>query len=391
MALVLGMALAVSAAGCGDDDGSSGGATAPSEGEGTTVASEPGSVASEVSSSSMGSGTTDANAATDATRPTTASSSQPATNDGEWDAVVAAAGEEGSVTIYSAQPLDPLNAMVDRFEQAYPDINVDIARLTDGDLGAKIEVEKQSGQYLADMWVTSSQTLIEPKAAEGGWMVPPTGPGFNAEGYLPEYLHDGGPFEVGAALLTFGWNTAQYPSGLEDYTGLLDPELAGGRIAVIDANCCPAAVDFYLYLEETYGVDFVEQLAAQEPLIYPSALPIGEALGSGEVAAAAFTLPLTTQMAAGAPVDFGLAETTWGTRFLGALVDGAPHPNAAQVLANFMVSADAQEVLAKDQSAVLPDIPGALTTNDRVRVQDPTALTPEKVAEYQAHWNKMFK
>ena len=222
-------------------------------------------------------------------------------------------------------------------------------------------------------------------------MVPPTGPAFTAEGYLPEYLHDGGSFEVGAALLTFGWNTDQYPKGLKDYTDLLDPQLAGGRIAVIDAMCCSAAVDFYMYLEETYGKDFVAKLAAQKPRIYPSALPIASALGSGEVDAAAFTLPLVTQKATGAPVDSGLAEKTWGTRFYGALVAGAPHPNAAQLLANFMVSADGQAEIAKNLSAVLPNIPGALTTNDRVRVQDPAALTPEKVAAYQAGWNAMFK
>ena len=119
------------------------------------------------------------------------------------------------MTIYSSQPLDPLTAMAERFEEAYPDIDVEVVRLTDGDLGAKIDVEKQTGQLIADMWVTSSQALVEPKAAEGGWMVPPTGPGFSAEGYLPEYLHEGGYFEVGAALLTFGWNTDRHPAGLD--------------------------------------------------------------------------------------------------------------------------------------------------------------------------------
>jgi hypothetical protein len=60
-------------------------------------------------------------------------------------------------------------------------------------------------------------------------------------------------------------------------------------------------------------------------------------------------------------------------------------------LADFMVSADGQAEIAKNLSAVLPNIPGAMTTNDRVRVQDLAALTPEKVAAYQAGWTAMFK
>ncbi len=47
----------------------------------------------------------------------------------------------------------------------------------------------------------------------------------------------------------------------------------------------PSIVDFYLWLEETFGEEYVEQLAALAPRIYPSSLPIGEALGSGEISA----------------------------------------------------------------------------------------------------------
>jgi iron(III) transport system substrate-binding protein len=312
-------------------------------------------------------------------------------SDSDFQTVISAAEEEGSITIYSSQPLDPLNELAAAFEEEYPGIDVEVVRGTDGELTTRIETEHQTGSITADMWVTSSQGAIDPKGAEGGWFVAPVGPHFEADGYLDEYFHEGDYFEVGAAILTFGWNTDEVPNGLEDFTDLLDPDLAGGRIAVIDANCCPAAVDFYLYLEEVYGEEFVEELAAQEPRIYPSALPIGEALGAGEVAAAAFTLPLVAQQAAGAPVDFAIADQAWGTRFFGALIDGAPHDNAAQVFADFMVSPDGQEIIAANQSSVLPDTPGALTSNDRVREQDLAQLTPEVVAQYQTEWNALFQ
>jgi iron(III) transport system substrate-binding protein len=325
-------------------------------------------------------------------RPTTTAASVGGGEEGDdsFDAVVEAAGEEGTVTIYSSQPLDPLNAFAARFEEEYADIDVEVVRGTDGELAARVQTEHESGTQIADVWVTTSQGDIEPMEQEGGWFTAPEGPNFEAEDYLPSYMH-GSYFEVGAAILTFGWNTDDVPDGLDDYDDLLDPALAGGRIGTIDANCCSAAVDFYLYLEERFGESFTEDLAAQQPRIYPSALPIGEALGSGEIQAAAFTLPLTEMKAVGAPVDFALADQVWGTRFFGGILEGSPHPNAAQVLIDFMISTEGQEVINAGISAVREDVPGVLTTNDMVREQDLAALSPDRVAAYQERWNGLFR
>ena len=382
LAALTAVMLAATACG-GDDDDNTADGTVPAE----SAAQSPATTTAIPSTAIAPSESSAPAAASDSDTATTGEAGATA----EFDELIAAAGEEGSLTIYSSQPLDPLNALADAFKEEYPDIDVEVVRGTDGELTTRIETEHSTGSITADMWVTSSQGAIDPKGAEGGWFNAPVGPHFPADGYLEEYFHPGDYFEVGAAILTFGWNTDQLPDGLADYPDLLDPDLAGGRIGVIDANCCPAAVDFYLYLEDVYGEDFVEGLAAQDPRIYPSALPIGEALGAGEVAAAAFTLPLVAQREAGAPVDFALPDEAWGTRFFGALIAGAPHSNAAQVFADFMVSPEGQEIIAANQSAVLPDVPGALTSNDKVRQQDLSRLTPDAVAAYQAKWNDLFQ
>ena len=60
----------------------------------------------------------------------------------------------------------------------------------------------------------------------------------------------------------------------------------------------------------------------------------------------------------------------WGARFNTSILDIAPHPNAAQVLANFIITEPGQEAIARKAASVLPDVPGAVTTVDKVRVQD---------------------
>ncbi len=228
-------------------------------------------------------------------------------------------------------------------------------------------------------------------AAARAWFVAPVGPAFDDPAYdKAANLNDTGYFTSTAAILTFGWNTDRYPKGLKDYSDLLDPELAGGKIGVIEPSA-PSIVDFWQYLEENYGADFVTKLAAQDPKIYPSSLPMAQALTSGEIAAGSFVQVLSDEKAKGAPVDSGLAAEVWGARFNTSILETAPHPNAAQVLANFMVTEPGQEALARKSAAVLPNITGAVTTVDKVRVQNLDVLTPEFVADYQAKWNSLFK
>jgi iron(III) transport system substrate-binding protein len=326
---------------------------------------------------------------TKSTTSAAATSGSTAPANSAWQQTVDAAKKEGGVTIYSSQGLDQLNVLATEFQQKYG-IHVNVVRGIDGDLQTKVEAEKQTGHGIADMWVNASQSVVQAKAADGSWFVPATGPDFNVPAYNRAVsYHQGDYFEVGAAILTFGWNTQLYPKGLKDYTDLLDPALKG-KIGVIKPTAA-SIVDFYLYLEQNYGADFVTKLAAQKPRIYPSSLPMGQALTSGEISAGSFVQVQTDAKKTGAPVDSGLAPQSWGARFFGMLLKTAPHPNAAQLLADFMITPTGQAAVCRLASSVLPNIPGAITDNSKVRKQDLSALTTDKVAAYEAKWNAEFK
>jgi iron(III) transport system substrate-binding protein len=310
------------------------------------------------------------------------------------DALIAAAKKEGKVTVYSAQGLDALNNLAAAFKKEYPGIEVDVVRGVDGDLSTKVETEFQTGKGIADMFVTASLPWVQTEA-KAGWFLAPTGPELTGKGAydVAKYVHQGNYFETNAAVLTFGWNTKLYSKGLTDYPGLLDPALAGGKIGVIQPTAA-SIVDFYLWLEQTYGADYVTKLAAQKPRIYPSSLPMGEALASGEIAAGSFVAPIALDpaKAKGAPIDYKMPPSgAWGARYYGMVLKTGPHPNAAQLFANFMVTAQGQELITPSAGSVLPNIPGTLITNDKVRVQDPSKLTPDIVTAYQKKWKSMFQ
>jgi iron(III) transport system substrate-binding protein len=307
--------------------------------------------------------------------------------------MVAAAKKDGTVTIYSSQGLDQLNKMAADFKAAYG-VDVQVVRGVDGDLAPKVEAEHQTGKGIDDVYVSASLSWVQPKADAGGWFVAPTGPNLTGQGQYDakQFSHPGNYFEVGSAVLTLGWNTDQAKAGLADYPDLLNPSLKG-KIGVPEPTS-PSIVDFYLWMNETYGADFSSKLAKQQPHIYPSTLTIGQAMGSGEIGATPYAAPgqIIPAKDKGSPVNFKISDKgAWGARFFGMVLKTSPHPDAAQLLADFLVTPQAQADLNAGAGAVLPNVPGAVITQDKVRKQDLSQLTPEKVQAFQQQWNSEYR
>lgn len=380
-ALVLSITLL--AAACGSDDESS--STTASAAAETTAAAAETTAATET--------TAGAAATTAASAETTAAG---ADDEAALADLVAAAQEEGSVTVYSSQGLDQLNALAEAFEQTYSGVDVEVVRLTDGDTIPRLETELSTNTAGADLAVMAAYGWVDGQATVGSFVDATASPQLAGLGAYDseQYYHEGNYFEVGAAVLTFAWNTDLVPNGIADYPDLINQEFAGGKLGVIDPAIGPAVVDFWRWVEENFGEDYVAQLAELSPSIYPSALPIGEALTSGEISATVYAAPVQLVPAAanGAPVAYGISEKgAWGAKYFGFIPKSAAHPNAAALFADFMVTAEGQELVQGVSGSVLPGIPGTLITNDKVRVQDLAGMQPDPVAEYIAKWDALFR
>ena len=322
-----------------------------------------------------------------ATSPSPSPSSALATASEDWDAIVAAAEEEGSLTVYSSQVLPVLEELEPAFEEA-TGLDLEVVRGLPQDLFPKLEAERQTDRGIADIYVIADKQLVANDGAAGHFIAP-VGPNFVDSAYdSAAYLEPEGWFLVSSTLFGYGWNTELVPDGLTGYEDLLDPELEG-QVGVIEASN-QALTDFYLYLEETQGAEFVEALAAQEPRIYPGGTAIQEALTSGEIAASVYAgAAMDGGMEAGAPIDWAIPDDPWGARYYSGVLDTAPHPNAAQVFANYLISPEGQEIVARGTASVLPDIESARRSVEGMRDQDIELLTPEFVAEYTEQWREL--
>ena len=306
-----------------------------------------------------------------------------------WQRVIDAARKEGSVTIYSSQGTDQLNDVATRFQQAYG-IKVDVLRDVDANLEAKLDAEHGGTQKFADVTALADGTYVATKGQQGWWAAP-TGPDVAAPAYAgaAQPAADGS-FITSAAVFVLGWNTQTVPGGLRSYADLLAPTLAG-KIGVNDPAISPAVVDFYRYLQEQNGAGFVDGLAAQRPQIFPSVLPMGQALLSGQISAMLGGSAPVTQKDQGAPVDFLVPKPAWGAAFRTAVLADAPHPNAAQLLADYLATADGQAAIARDGASVLPGVPGALTAIADVRVFDAASLSATQISDFRTEFRAKFQ
>ncbi|GGG25951.1 ABC transporter substrate-binding protein [Rhodococcoides trifolii] len=311
--------------------------------------------------------------------------------EGSWDDIVAAANQEGSVMLYSSQKPANLDALVTAFQTKYPSIKMEYVRGTDPDINPRVETENKTGRGTADVHMLTDASWIKTAAESGTFSTELRGPDFDAPAFDREASVINDRFFLSsAAVFGLGWNTAAVPDGLTSPEQIIDPKFRG-KIGIVNPTGIASYVDMYKYFSSTYGDDYWQQIADLQPRIYPSALGIAQALTSGEVVVSPSVQPLVTEVAAGAPVNWALPDSPWGTPWYTEVLSAAPHPNAAQVLADFMVTPEGQAALNGGYAAALPDVTGAVAQAQDITLPNTEDLTPEKVDEYSQQWAGIFQ
>jgi iron(III) transport system substrate-binding protein len=281
--------------------------------------------------------------------------------------------------------------MAEKFKQKYG-ITVNVNRNIDNVLVQQVTAEHGANNVKVDVWASASvPQVLGAHQPQNRWVADAVGPDLFAKAFDRKLLiGPGKAVIVGEAILGMGWNTSQFPSGLRDMPDLLNPRLKG-RIGV-PIPSSPSFVDYYNWVEATYGRNFLPRLAAQEPKLYASSLPMTQAVASGEIAASPFVVPTILDLRGqGAPVGFKLAKgfKTWNAPYYGMIMRKAPHPNAAQVLLNYMITREGQATSQRLAGVVLRRVPNAFYVQPRrQKLKD---LTPAKVAEFQRRWDSLFR
>lgn len=300
-----------------------------------------------------------------------AQSSPPRSKSGwqaEWERVVKAAKEEGSVAVLGPPGNDVRRALTEPFEKSFPGIKVDYSGATGAKMAPRLLAERRAGHYLADVHVGNPGTTLTILFPIGA--LEPIRPAL----ILPEAVDSGkwwrGKLEFadreGKYNLVFSTNVMAHvavnpqlvkKNEIRSYTDLLNPKWQG-KIAMLDPTILGPgyATATFWYIHSDLGKEFIRRILAQQKIVLSrDNRQILEWLARGNylIAVGPSELLSTELIAKGMPVGLlypdqfkegGMLNAGFGAL---ALINRAPHPNAAKVYINWLLSKEGQADYSK--------------------------------------------
>jgi iron(III) transport system substrate-binding protein len=279
---------------------------------------------------------------------TTAVAAATATQD-PWAAVLAAAKNDGKATVLTTEIPGWVDAQTAAFKQASGLDMVVAARGANGVLETRLTAEVQAGAVQTDVYEDVDRAFF---AAHSDWFVDLSTAG------LPNYAS----YPAGAKFKTYcaddKWDVSgvTYNSNLvgpndvpKTWADLIDPKWKG-KVIVSDPKPGGFYLQWALIMRGAFGPTYLQGVAALNPTFNTSSVGASQTVGSG-----AKSLSFLSQVdsgtdaaKAGAPIKFQLIRNPdVGSQACVGILKNAPHPAAAKVLLNYLLSADSQSAACK--------------------------------------------
>ena len=281
----------------------------------------------------------------------------------KWNETLAAAKKEGAVMLYTSSGVAVRQALVPKAKELFG-LNMDVIVAKSDELTQKIMTERQRSLYYADVFIAGTQIIMSPLSGilsplHDSLILPEaTDPKAWPNGQLP-FLDKN---RLGLSLTGAYWsyilvNTDMVKEGeLKSYADLVNPKWKG-KMIMFDPSGGGAAVYWVNFVLKVMGQEkgekFLRQLATQQDLVLTKDARLqGEWVARGKypIAIAPSMGAVTPLLKAGAPIAWvrvregGLVHPS-GSVF--AFVDKRPHPNAAKVILNWLLTADGQQLFSK--------------------------------------------
>jgi iron(III) transport system substrate-binding protein len=306
--------------------------------------------------------------------------------------ILPAAKAEGSMIIYSSTNEEEGLPLWKVFEEA-TGIKVQYVRAADSPLMSRVAIEFRAGQKAWDIIQTTTlnkmppQTLAQVDLSEAKNIIPDArDPGRRWYGLYANYNSP--------AYNTKLVKASDLPTTYEEFAK--HPEWSG-KVAIdgTDNEWLKAIFEFYGEQKATQVIKDI--VATLKPIITDGHLAMARATGAGEYAISLnnYTNLSNNVKLAGGPIEvFALDPVAlmFGQVGVSSL---APHPNAARLAANFMISQEGQQFLAKfgrlpTRSDVTDNPPGTVAMLQKKKVI-PALLKPEDEKIWQRKFSELFK
>ena len=313
----------------------------------------------------------------------------------EWERTIQAAKKEGALSLYLFQGEGELSAVAQLFQKKYPDINVVTTTGRGNTLGPRIMAERRAGKYLVDGYISGATTAYEvlyrAKILES----------VRASLMLPEVL-DESKWWLGKHhyldpenryIFVYLGNVGEYVSyhtkavdagEIRSYWDFLQSKWKG-KILSRDPKISGSqriGLRMFYYTPEL-GAEFIRRLYGEMDVTLTQEIrQATDWLANGKFAICFFCSDILRAKAQGLAVDqFRTAQwkesraISAGNMGSIALPSQPPHPNAARVFVNWLLSPEGQTALQRSantatnsEESLRTDIPKDMVRSEVRRV-----------------------
>jgi iron(III) transport system substrate-binding protein len=303
--------------------------------------------------------------------------------------LIEGAKKEGQMVFYTSVETEFARALTAAFEAKYPFIKTDIYRSTHAKILSRMNVERKTGTYIADaVSVGEFETYHMQKM---GFIAPYKSP--SAAAY-PEGFKDPDGYwaDLYDNLIVTAYNTSrvkrdELPRRYED---LLHPRWKGRM--VFDENEDRWFANMLYLMGEKKGMDLMQGLARQQIAIRAGRSMVTQLLGAGEydLQIVSYWYKPYLMKKQGAPVDWLSLEPAFVALHPISIVNRAPHPNAARLFIDFVLSEEGQKIFVQRgrESARIGMKPEGYP--GRLQVFPSRVQLAEKLADYNRRFETMF-
>jgi len=255
-----------------------------------------------------------------------------------------AARKEGQVVFYASMEAQSAQQLGAAFEKKYPPIKVETVRIGSEKMTTRLIAEAQARKMSVDVVHQSAFDFygVLQKGIFDSYLSP------ERSAFPADYRDDKGLWTLHSATLNvIAYNTRRFP-GLPVPKGFWDLTAPNWKSQLImDENESKWMAGMMTYSGEAKTLELLRKLATQDIQFRTGHSLIQTMVAAGErpVAVVACANGVDRRKKDGAPIDWIAPEPVIGLTFGLAVVKGAPHPSAAHLFVDFLLSHEGQEIL----------------------------------------------
>jgi iron(III) transport system substrate-binding protein len=259
------------------------------------------------------------------------------------DALLEGAKREGEVVYYASMNLSEANALIGEFEKRYPFVKVRLNRTGSEKLLTRVLTEARAKRNLADviqtvefsMHIFSRSGILARYLPQANSLYPKE---FKEEGFWTTVYYN--------AYVT-GYNTKLVAASVlpKTYDDLLDPRWKDKLM--IESTKADWFAGMLQIMGEERGIRYMRDLAKQQPVPREGHELLAQLVSAGE-GVLDINIPVASVerlKEKGAPIDWVALGAAPAVMVGIGLSERAPHPTAARLFLNFILSREGQKLM----------------------------------------------